>query len=464
MPIDFYGTERHFQHHLEPVFGGLENKGDWTGSNPTRPVVVASYGDLKRVRRLGYTKIARMEHGAGQGYDIDHGSYAGGRDHDDVSLFLMPNQYSADRWQARYPKARVEVVGCPKLDTLPVRQHSIGIQSEVWQASVADIRTHLRTLVSDQDGNPLCVAHAIANASPNAPEHASLRGTPLRPSTTDVGISPEGQRRALDRPDLVPLSTAQVKSAMSECTSSSRVSCRGRVTSAEPPTDLRQLFAGIRLRSDGVSARPGSPTLRIPTTTYGCVSFATSSTTAKAAYAALGQQPKVVCLSWHWDCYIVPETVSAFGHYRAVLPEVADTYNVVGHGHPRGMVGPPRLIKKYQRLGIPLVSDFQDVCRQADVYVCDNSSSLFEYAATGRPVVVLNQPSYRRNTEHGLRFWSAAKVGIQVNEPAELVAAIAEALADPPARQADREAALAQVYAYRSGAAQRAARALEAWA
>lgn len=295
MPIDAFATEGHFRSHLEPVFGGLKNKGDWTGSNPTRPVVVASYGDLKRVRKLGYTQIARMEHGAGQGYDIDHGSYAGGRDHDDVSLFLMPNQYSADRWQARYPKARVEVVGCPKLDTLPRKERT------------------------------------------------------------------------------------------------------------DPPT---------------------------------------------------------VAISFHWDCYLVPETVSAFQHYRHVLPQLRDSVRLIGHGHPRAQ---SILDRRYRRLGIELVPDFTEVCKRADVYITDNSSSLFEFAATGRPVVVLNQPMYRKDVHHGLRFWDAANVGVQVDRPEDLVGSVALALQDGPQQQVAREQALDMVYAYRSGAAQRAASVLTSW-
>ena len=108
--------------------------------------------------------------------------------------------------------------------------------------------------------------------------------------------------------------------------------------------------------------------------------------------------------------------------------------------------------------------DFADVCRRADVYITDNSSTLFEFAATGRPVVVLNAPEFRRNVNHGLRFWEAATVGVQVDHPRDLVAAVASALEDPEPSQNAREAALAIVYTYRSGGASRAAAALSDWA
>jgi glycosyltransferase involved in cell wall biosynthesis len=117
----------------------------------------------------------------------------------------------------------------------------------------------------------------------------------------------------------------------------------------------------------------------------------------------------------------------------------------------------------YARAGIPVVEEFPDVMRQADVYACDNSSTLYEFASTGRPVVVLNAPWYRRTVEHGLRFWSAANVGVQCDDPADLSSAILRALMDDQPHQVAREAALDVAYAYRSGAAQRAAEELEQW-
>jgi len=114
-------------------------------------------------------------------------------------------------------------------------------------------------------------------------------------------------------------------------------------------------------------------------------------------------------------------------------------------------------------MGIEVVESFAEVCRRADVFIADNTSALYEFAAIGRPVVVLNAPFYRRNVHHGLRFWEAADVGIQVDRADALLPAVAHALGDPPERRAAREAALAIVYGYRSGAAQRAAQAISAW-
>jgi hypothetical protein len=333
MTIDMYAHEVQFVDHLAAVWHALptEARGRFhvyrpmeerarargitpttnVAPDPSRPVLVASYGDTKRMRRDGYTRIAYIEHGAGQSYPGDrkgatHSSYAGGRDRGDVGLFLMPNEYSAAMWRAAYPRARVDVVGCPKLDLLPAREPGPG---------------------------------------------------------------------------------------------------------------------------------------------------------------------PVVAVTFHWDCRLVQETRTAYYAFRAALPDLAARWAVIGHAHPRALDGPPDLRREYRRLGIELVEDFEDVCRRADLLVFDNTSAGFEFAATGRPVVVLNDPvgrtvgrGYRPNVSHGLRFWDAAGVGINVGHAADLEAAVERALGDPPQVAAERERALELVYAHRDGAARRAAEVLLDWA
>lgn len=168
----------------------------------------------------------------------------------------------------------------------------------------------------------------------------------------------------------------------------------------------------------------------------------------------------VVAISFHWDCSLCPETRSAFGHFGAALPELARRFRMIGHAHPRAA---DWLAKRYRRAGIEFVPSFEEVCRRADVYACDNSSTLFEFAATGRPVVTMNAPGYRRNVSHGLRFWEAATVGVVVDEPASLGDAIAQALEERPEDVEAREAALRIVYPVRTGGAARAAGAIERW-
>lgn len=115
-----------------------------------------------------------------------------------------------------------------------------------------------------------------------------------------------------------------------------------------------------------------------------------------------------VALVWHWECELVPETRSAWTHWARHLPAVVAWarhagVDLIGHGHPRwrGRLGP-----KMTRLGIDYVDDLESVFSRADVMVCDNSSAMFEFASLGRPVVALNAPWYRRDVEHGGRFWS----------------------------------------------------------
>jgi hypothetical protein len=167
----------------------------------------------------------------------------------------------------------------------------------------------------------------------------------------------------------------------------------------------------------------------------------------------------VIGVSFHWEAANVsPEARSAFGWYRSFVVELAARYKVLGHGHPKAL----ELPRFYSKNQIEHVPDFDEVSRRADVYVCDNSSTLFEFAATGRPVVVLNAPWYRKDVDHGLRFWEGAHLGVNVERPGDLVDGVTEALRDSwgPAR----EAVVNHVYAYRHGAAERAARAIMEWA
>lgn len=326
VPIDMYASERHFVDHLAAVRDALPRT--WRGAFGTgsqaaaaragelgiqpvqglpeedRPVLVAAIGDHNTARKRGRSRVALMEHGAGQSYGGDprafaarHPSFAGGKGRD-ADLFLHPGPHPAARDRERYPDARIEVVGSPRLDMLPER------------------------------------------------------------------IAPE----------------------------------------------------------------PG--------------------------------EGPVIAVSFHWDSLACPETQTTFVAFRDGVKALADRYQVLGHGHPRII---DRLTPWYERRGIEVVRSFDEVCARADLYVCDNSSTLYEFAATGRPVIVLSPPLYRRRVHHGLRFWDAIP-GPECHQARSLVAAVADALPDPPAQRAAREAALDLVYAHRSGAAKRAAAVLRDWA
>jgi hypothetical protein len=167
----------------------------------------------------------------------------------------------------------------------------------------------------------------------------------------------------------------------------------------------------------------------------------------------------VICISFHWDCRVVEETRSSFPHFKAGLAELKAAFpNVIGHAHPRIMKD---IRPVYESLGIKVVENFNEVMEKADVYAVDNSSTLFEFASTGRPVVVLNAPWYRKNVTHGLRFWECADVGVQCDHPRSLVACFKKAIKDAPEQKQCREKAISVVYAYSDGkAADRAAAAI----
>ena len=113
-------------------------------------------------------------------------------------------------------------------------------------------------------------------------------------------------------------------------------------------------------------------------------------------------------------------------------------------------------------MGFEPVRWFGDVCRRAEVYVCDGVSTLYEFAALDRPVVVLNPPSFRRDVHHGGRFWTWADVGVQVDDPTEITEAIIEARREQPSQVARRREIVAEVYPHLGTAGLTGARAIQA--
>lgn len=139
----------------------------------------------------------------------------------------------------------------------------------------------------------------------------------------------------------------------------------------------------------------------------------------------------VVAVSFHWDCPVAPESRSGWRHwYRAVEKlGVDERFTVLGHAHPRHFRD---LAPLYREWGIEPVESFDEVVARAHVYCCDNSSTLFEFAAVRGPVVVLDAPWYRPDVHHGLRFWDAADVGPRIMDGAALPGAIRAALRRQP--------------------------------
>lgn len=165
----------------------------------------------------------------------------------------------------------------------------------------------------------------------------------------------------------------------------------------------------------------------------------------------------VVCISFHWDgSAIAPEAGNALRHYAEILPVLAkqEEFTLIGHGHPRVMGG---LAPYFQSVGIEPVWDFQEVMERADLYVNDCSSTMYEFLVTGKPVVILNAPWFRRNVYTGIRFWKYTDIGPQVDEPHQLVDAIIGQLEDSEQYRDAREKAVQDLYPYPGEAAKRAA-------
>jgi hypothetical protein len=173
------------------------------------------------------------------------------------------------------------------------------------------------------------------------------------------------------------------------------------------------------------------------------------------------RNPPAVAFSFHWDCRVVPETRWAVPEYLGTVCEIARRkrlpYDMIGHGHPRAW---SELSKVWARNGLRTMPRFDDVLAAANVYVCDNSSTIYEFAALDRPVVVLNASYYRRDVHHGLRFWEDVP-GIQVNKASELQDAIQEAV-ENDTFAAERRRITEKVYPYLGQSAARSAQAIEA--
>jgi len=157
-----------------------------------------------------------------------------------------------------------------------------------------------------------------------------------------------------------------------------------------------------------------------------------------------GEPGRVVAVTFHWPCAIIPEAGTAWRHYSRAVIALAERTPLLGHWHPRWG---DHLRRWYEDNGIEPVVSLDEVARRSDLLVADNTSAIFEYADTGRPVLLLNSPRYRRHVQHGLRFWDASHVGIQVDDPERLWEGVRMALADPPGMRWARRQALSMVYA-----------------
>lgn len=144
----------------------------------------------------------------------------------------------------------------------------------------------------------------------------------------------------------------------------------------------------------------------------------------------------VLAVSFHWQCTTVAETNSGWYHWINAIEQLAktDEFKILGHAHPRMFRD---CAPTYTAIGVEPVADFNEVLQRAHVYACDNSSTLYEFAAVRGPVVVLDCPLYRPTMNHGLRFWDAADIGPRIIDQRGLAVAVRSALAKRPWPGAD---------------------------
>lgn len=168
------------------------------------------------------------------------------------------------------------------------------------------------------------------------------------------------------------------------------------------------------------------------------------------------QAEPVVAISFHWDNRQCPESRWAFPHYEPVLADLNERFTLIGHGHPKVW---RHIERTYRRLGIEPVQTFDEVLDRADVYVIDNSSTGFEFAATDRPTVWMNAPWYRRQVSHGLRFWDDIP-GLECDHRDDLADVIDLALSDPLSMKQTRAGVVSRIYPHIGTSASRAAEAI----
>lgn len=136
-------------------------------------------------------------------------------------------------------------------------------------------------------------------------------------------------------------------------------------------------------------------------------------------------QERTAAITFHFDArsaFMAPEARSAREHYLDMLHSMvhalrADGWDVLGTWHPRDPLGH----RVWKNMQVSATSNPDAVLEQAHLLIADNTSLLYEAAYLGIPSIVLNAPWYRRDVEHGLRFWDHVP-GHMVDTPEEFIA------------------------------------------
>lgn len=170
-----------------------------------------------------------------------------------------------------------------------------------------------------------------------------------------------------------------------------------------------------------------------------------------------------VAVTFHWLCRRSQEAGTAWFEWRDALTEYAGgNSSVLGHWHPKwnGVIE-----RWWKHMGVATTRSSARVLAACDLLVADNTTLLYEFAALGKPVLCLNSGRWRKDVQHGLRFWDFVP-GLQLDPGADLRAGIDEAMRDSTLLRSFRERATAEVYGdtLDGRAGERAADVLEEWA
>ena len=170
-----------------------------------------------------------------------------------------------------------------------------------------------------------------------------------------------------------------------------------------------------------------------------------------------------IAITGHWEANsLAPELRGGFAWFEKEYERLcrARPEAFVLHGHPRMH---DFMAWKAKEWGVEFEPSFERLTQRAWCLIADNTSALYEWAALGRPVVVVSPIWYRREIEHGKRFWEFADIGPHVSDPAVLESAIDVSMADPAPIALRRQMICLELFGsdLSAGASMRAARAIE---
>lgn len=165
------------------------------------------------------------------------------------------------------------------------------------------------------------------------------------------------------------------------------------------------------------------------------------------------QDSDAVGFVFHWNNQAQPETCSTWAYWvDPILDLIHKGIPVRLHCHPREAANFRSKFLTPHNLDGLWVETMEELHQVTDVVCGDNTSAIYFMAAAGHPVVLLNHPTYRREVEHGLRFWECSDVGIPCDKKWDLEASVTCAAARDEEDLRFKEDALRYVFFRRAGA------------